>query len=202
MARKYIIIPTLSAHPLVKNRRKLYNHLVELADRGELCPRNDALAAATGYARNTIAAALSDLTQEGLISLERRGFDRRVTIAASGHKTAEPEAWSQAPAPFIPKRPVREIAAKAIELSGRPRRDVLSRSRFREHIRVRQVICSFAIREGWGPSHAARVIGIDHTTVSHSCKVLPLHAEKEPETAALIAAMARELPPLPERCAA
>lgn len=177
-----------------ERRRRLYDRLRARAARREPCPGNDALAAVTGFAScSGVKRALSDLEDEGLIEVERRSNQRRVTICATGERTAIPPAWIEPP--LNPRRPVREIAAKAIELSGRPRRDILGRSRFKEHVRVRQVIFDFAVREGWPLSHAGRVMGYDHSTVCHALRVLPYRARQEPDTAALIAAMARALPP-------
>jgi hypothetical protein len=197
MPRQHVPFPTFGLnHPAATKRRALLARLTAAADAGEPCPENAALGAAAGYAcTSTVTQALAVLSEEGLIAIERRLGRRRVTICATGKQTATPPNWIEPP--LQPKRPVRDIAQVAIRLSDRPAKDVLGRSRFQEHVRVRQVIFAFAQREGWPPTHAARVLGYDHSTACYSLKALPKHVAREPETRALIEAMQRELPPLP-----
>lgn len=206
MSRPWQPVPTFSGHlnhPAAHKRRLLYARLCELAERGEPCPGNAVLARVAGYRSDSgVTGALSILVDEGLIVRRLAGHLRVITIAATGLSTAEPQRPPEPPYAYTPKRPVREIAEVAIAMSGLSARHVLGRSRYAEHVRVRQVIACMATREGWGSAHIGRALGFDHTTILHARRVLPAYAAREPETAELVARLADALPPLPERMSA
>ena len=183
----------------LRKRARLYRRLRQVAAAGQVCPSNAELAFDIGYKNvSNVRDQINNLIDEGLIECESRGGKRIVTICETGQRTANPFTES-GPVIVRPKRPVRDIAEAILEKTGASQRDVLGRSRYREHVRVRQMICALSAREGWPINHIGRVLKIDHSTVCHSRDVLPVWMKAEPETARIVAEIAAMLPPLPER---
>jgi hypothetical protein len=184
--------------PAARKRRGLYRRLCQAAAAGEPCPSNRVLGDVAGYASvDSVGWSLAILDAEGLIKREQRGSKRIITICETGARTAD--IFSSEPVLVRPKRPVRQIADTVIEFTGSSRKDVLGRSRFREHVVPRQLIFALSIREGWTSTHVGRTLGFDHSTVLHARDVVPRRAEAEPALASTLRDLAAQLPPLPER---
>ena len=71
--------------------KDLLDYLTEVAERGEVCPRNPVIAEAIGAkdAKN-LPMWLGRLEREGYVGIERFGFERVVTITSNGKATAMP----------------------------------------------------------------------------------------------------------------
>ncbi len=183
-----------------RRRRRLYRSVRRAAERGEHCPDSKTLAFDSGYSPATIGGALVALRDLGLTEVEIFGKLRVVTICETGQKTREPRRREVAR--VRPKRPVREIARTVVGALGICEKDVLGRSRFKEHVRPRQIIFALSEREGWSLSHIGRVMGYNHTTVLYAREMLPEYVKRDPALARTMRDLMEQLPPLPERLVA
>lgn len=187
----------LQVQRAAEKRQRLYRRLCQAAANGEVCPGNAELGRACGYTASTVGDVLMRFTDDGLIAVERRGHLRIVTIRATGERTAPP--WSDESVIVRPKRPVREIAETVIGHLGASPKDVLSRSRFKEHVRPRQIIFALSVREGWSAKHVGRVMGFDHSTVLYARRALPEYIKRDAALAETLGELRAMMPPLPER---
>lgn len=152
-------------HPSpIPARRKLLAHLRKLARDGKVCPTDRSLAAALGISTDHVSKCMAELRDGNRISVENVGSRRIVTLIAEGLATADPRPE---PEPFVFKPRVREITQAAADIFGVPVRDILSKSRFREHTSARQAVCLVAWERGWSSPAIGRVLGRDHSTVLH-----------------------------------
>lgn len=69
----------------------IYDRLVEVADRDEVCPTNLVLADLLGLAsEESSSTTVRALERRGMIAVRRTSHARVVTISATGKRTAEP----------------------------------------------------------------------------------------------------------------
>jgi chromosomal replication initiation ATPase DnaA len=76
-----------------------------------------------------------------------------------------------APLPAAPLFNVgRWAIAQVAARTGITEADILGRSRFREHFRARRMVCLELHARGWSYSRIGRLLGRDHTTISHAVR--------------------------------
>lgn len=179
-----------------QRRAVILQRLVEAAARGEMCPNNTELSAMAGFKSPPSAnKALRDLTEEGQIEVRHFGnFYRQVVILADGTATA-PRPERAAEARVRPQHTVREIVDLVVGEANTCRKSVLAGSRYHDHLRARQMAQALALRVGWGVTHIARALSVDHSTVKSNARAIVRHALREPATAALLARCTARMQP-------
>lgn len=173
-------------------RAAILRELELAAAAGLPCPTNRAMAAiakcAVGHPRETIKR----LAEEGVIEVIAPTPRRQIRIVRTGWQTAPIVPPTGKPV-FRPTPAVREIIRIASEKSGRPIPDIMGRSRFSEHVRVRQAVCLLAFERKWSKCHIARVLGRDHSTVHHSIEVCGEYIKRDHELRRLVEAVRAEI---------
>lgn len=76
---------------------------------------------------------------------------------------------------------VREVVHAAAAIFDIPAHQIYGPGRQRPICRARQAIYSVAAAHGWGYAHIGRIIGVDHSSVSHGCGKADIYRHYEPE---------------------
>lgn len=147
------------------NSERLYVLLEKVADAGEVCPVNPELAAAISIGTRAVTAAFRELRDLGLVEVRRVGDLRVVTLTQLDKQTVDP---TPPPKPVILKPRIDDIARTASEVFNIPYGDIMSRSRFKEHVEARFAVVHVASQRGWTGCAIGRAIGRDHSTVKHA----------------------------------
>ena len=148
----------------------IFSALKRAAEKGAPCPGNAELGALVGCQKHAVCEAISKLAHQGKIRVEIRGSQRRVTIVETGRSTA-PITYAPPPR-YRPRPPVEvgELVNLAARIFDTTPKDIRSRAKFHHIVRSRQAVFCVASRLGWGASHIARALGVDHSSVHHARK--------------------------------
>lgn len=149
---------------------RVYAILCDAADKGEVCPSNDAIGVMMGHQQGGIASDLiGELVDTGRIKRERHRGARIITIPATGKSTAIPvfKRDARPTQEYKRKRPVREIVQLAADIFKVPTKDLVSDSKFHCHTKPRFAVYTVAVEQGWSTCHVGRILGRDHSSVIH-----------------------------------
>ena len=182
--------------PFTKNSVpvRVLTHLRRLAEDGQVCPTNREIADALGTYQTAVTGSLTALKEIGVIETERAGNRRIVKLVQHGLETADPCGPQ-----FVIRRPtILSICEAASETFYVAVPKIRSRSRSTQIVRARHAVCLVASARGHQSTVIGRVLDRDHSTVLHAVKRAHALRSRNPDFAAQLADLERQVP-LPER---
>lgn len=134
---------------------KVLEIITQAALEGRKCPTDQFISLAAGYRKGSVGKAIAALVDMGCIEFRRRGQWRVFYVPSVDRCTADhrDNLW-----------PMVERAAKVFDTTTK---DILSDSRFREHVRARWAIMITAFELGYPFCGIGRALNRDHSTVMH-----------------------------------
>jgi chromosomal replication initiation ATPase DnaA len=129
--------------------------ITQAAIEGRKCPTDRFLSRASGYKVSGLSKALNALVDLGCIEYRRRGQWRVIYVPSVDRCTADHRDNLQ---------PMVERAARIFDTTTK---DIVSSSRFREHIRARWAIMLTASELGYPFCGIGRALNRDHSTVMY-----------------------------------
>lgn len=130
--------------------------ITEAALANRACPSNEEIARVAGFGTSSTASkCVRFLCDQGRIEYRRRGTDRVVYVKSVDRCT------------FDVHQGVHNIVSRAAAVFDTTVRDILSDSKFREHVRARWAVMLVATEIGYPPTTLGRAVSRNHATVNY-----------------------------------